>query len=179
MIKSKKPPYENTKIDPDSSRVDIDKLLRSYGIQKIIWASDYEHNDVRLAFEIEAEIQGIRKGFTVTLRPPLILKQIRLYNPKKGITEKVKVPNWSQSMRMMYWYLKSKVEAIAYGLVSVEKEFLSQVMVSLPIGSSTVGEILEPIMTYDRLDSLPYLAEKTVITKDENKVIEIKGEIIE
>jgi len=157
MIKLKDPPYKSTKIDPDHTRVEIDKLLRKYGVKKIIWASDYESNDVQLAFEVEAEIQGIRKGFTVMVRPPLILKRVRVYNRVLMKSEHIQVPNWPQSMRILYWYLKSKIESVAFGLVSIEKEFLSQIMISLPEGNSTVGEALEPVMMRDKLSTIPAL----------------------
>lgn len=157
MIKPKSPPYQGTDVNPDESRVEIDKLLRGYGIQKIIWATDYQKSDVRLAFEVEAEIQGVRKLFTVTLSPPILLKKARIYNARRGVHELVQIPDWPRSMRLLFWYVKAKVEAVAYGLVSVEQEFLSQVMVSLPDGSTTVGEALKPMMLHDRLGAIPAL----------------------
>jgi hypothetical protein len=171
MIKPKDPPYKSTKIDPDRTRVDIDKLLRKYGVKKIIWASDYESNDVQLAFEVEAEIQGIRKGFTVKVRPPLILKRVRVYNRKLMKSEHIQVPNWPQSMRILYWYLKSKIESVAFGLVSIEKEFLSQIMISLPEGNSTVGEALEPVMLRDKLSTIPALEHVKKVEK--GKIIDV------
>ncbi|MDQ1280671.1 MAG: hypothetical protein QG670_1934 [Thermoproteota archaeon] len=174
MIKPKNPPYDGTEVDPNQSRVEIDKLLRSYGIQKIIWASDYERNDVQLAFETEAEIQGVRKIFTVMLRPPLILKNARIYNRQKGVTEKVKIPDWPRSMRILFWYVKAKIEAVAYGLASVEKEFLSQVIVSLPDGNRTVGEVLEPIMLDEKLSTIPALLHiKKVEVVKEERIIDV------
>ena len=66
-----------------------------------------------------------------------------------GRYERVYSPNWAQSFRLLYWWLKAKLEAVAYGLTSVEQEFLSQVMVKLPSGEmTTMGAALtEPIFT--------------------------------
>jgi hypothetical protein len=35
MIVSKKPPYQNTKVDPDKTRMDVDKLLAVVGEKKV------------------------------------------------------------------------------------------------------------------------------------------------
>lgn len=166
MIRPKIPPYASTEIDPDDTRGEIDKLLRSYGVQKIVWATDYSTNDVRLMFDVEVEIEGIKKTINVLIQPPLILKKTKIYNAKRGITEQQNIPNWPQSMRIMFWYIKSKLEAVSYGLVSAEQEFLSQVMYRLGDGSTeTVGESMKRLIADNGLAKLPALEDKDTPTE--------------
>lgn len=143
MIVRKKPPYGSTQVDPDRTRGAIDKLLRDYGIEATQWTTAWQQGVVELAFIFEAEVQGVRKKVGVLVRPPMFLAERRTYNPKLGRYEKVRAPNWAQSMRLLYFWLKAKLEAVAYGLVAPEKEFLSEIILQLPGGrSTTVGDVL-------------------------------------
>lgn len=92
---------------------------------------------VTLGFEVEAEIQGVKKKLLVKVTPPTFARIRRTYDPMKGRSEKIALPNWAQSYRMLYHWLKAKIEAIAYGLTTVEQEFLAQVVVQLPSGETT------------------------------------------
>jgi hypothetical protein len=142
VIVSKKPPYESTKVDPDQTKMQIDKLLRDYGVSQVQWTTDYANNQVKLAFRVEAEINGVKKIIGLQLEPPTFATKRKTWNPAKGYVT-VYAPNWSQSMRLLYYWLKVKLESVAYGFSSVEKEFLSQVIVSLPNGQvRTVGDLL-------------------------------------
>lgn len=144
MIISKRPPYDKTTADPDRTEMQINKLLSQYGINKYAWVKDLKASQVALTFEVEAEIQGIKKLLEIRVIPPTFATSRRTWNPEKGTYEKLWLPNWAQSYRLLYHWLKAKIEAIAYGLTTVEKEFLSQVVVNLPDGGkSTIGDVLE------------------------------------
>ncbi len=57
---------------------------------------------------------------------------------KAGVTS----VNMEASLRLMWWYLKVKLEAVRFGLESFEKEFLSSVLTNLPGGKvGTIGEV--------------------------------------
>ena len=143
MIISKKPPYSATTADPERTEMQINKLLRDYGISKYQWAKDFERNQVYLNLIVEAEINGVKKEIGIKIEPPTFAAKRRTWNPRTGRNEVVFAPNWAQSYRLLYHWLKAKIEAIAYGLTTVEKEFLSQVVVQLPSGQSrTVSELL-------------------------------------
>jgi len=143
MIISKKPPYSATTADPERTEMQINKLLRDYGISKYQWAKDFERNQVYLNLIVEAEINGVKKEIGIKIEPPTFAAKRRTWNPRTGRHEVVFAPNWAQSYRLLYHWLKAKIEAIAYGLTTVEKEFLSQVVVQLPSGQSrTVSELL-------------------------------------
>ena len=97
---------------------------------------------------VETEIKGVKKQIGIKIEPPIFIAQRRTWNPRMGKYERVYAPNWAQSFRLLFWWLKAKLEAVAYGLTSVEQEFLSQVVLKLPNGQQvTVGAALaEPIL---------------------------------
>ena len=143
MIKRKNPPYASSQVDAYATQGRISKLLEEYGAKGVQWTAMFTEGKVELAFILEAEIEGVRKEFMVKLTPPPLTTKRRTWNPAKGRHDVVHAPNWSQSMRLLYWYVKTKIEAIAYGLVSAEREFLSEIVVKLPTGEQgRVGDIL-------------------------------------
>lgn len=152
MIKPKKPPYAGTQVDAYNSQVKITKLLESFGIEGVQWTTLFREGKVELRFPIETEIDGVKKNFMVKLQPPSLKEKHRTYDPVKGRHVVEEAPNWSQSMRLLYWYVKSKIEAIAYGLVSAEEEFLSDIVYALPDGQeSTIGKIITKKVVEGRL----------------------------
>lgn len=152
MIIKRKPPYAGTTADPDKTRGQIDKLLRDYGVSGVQWVTDYDHNRVGLAFMVEAEIKGVKKQINIKIEPPLFVSVRRTWNPRIGRYEKVESPNWAQSFRLMYYWLKVKIESVAYGLTPIEQEFLSQVMVKLPSGEqTTMGVALSGVVSTGQL----------------------------
>ena len=167
MIISKKPPYATTSVDPERSQLEINKLLREYGVSGLQWSTRFDLNQVELSFMVEAEIQGVRKQIAIKVSPPIFVAKRRTWNARKGTYEIVHAPNWAQSFRMLYFWLKSKLEAVAYGLSTVEKEFLSQVIVTLPSGqSTTIGEALTETIGSGRL------ALETKVEREQPRIIE-------
>jgi len=68
------------------------------------------------------------------MKPPVFAKRLRSGKH---------VANLNQSLRLLYWYLKTKLEAISFGLVSVEHEFLSDIVYRLPDGTEkTISEVM-------------------------------------
>jgi hypothetical protein len=143
MIISKKPPYATTKVDPERTQMEINKLLAAYGITRYQWDTDFAKNQVHLNLEVEAEINGVKKGIAISISPPTFAAKRKTWNPKTGY-QTVWAPNWSQSYRLLYNWLKVKIESVAYGMTTIESEFLSQVLMKLPSGETrTVYEILQ------------------------------------
>ena len=140
---NKKPPYAGTTADVEKSRGQIDRLLRDYGASGVQWTTDYAKNEVVLAFSFETEINGVKKLIGIKVTPPVFAEMHRSWSPKEGRNIKVYAPNWAQSFRLLYWWLKTKIEAVSYGMTSIEQEFLSQVMTKLPSGeTTTIGKAL-------------------------------------
>lgn len=155
MLRPKRAPYATTTKDPDTTIADINRMLRGYGIENIQWTTAWEKQAVELRIAIEKEpgkFVGIR------VRPPAFVAKRRTYNEKKGHYEVVQAPNWAQSLRMLHWWLKAKVEAVAFGLREIEEEFLSDIIVRLPSGEeTTVGEALDMKALADKKLDFPEL----------------------
>lgn len=155
LIKSKKSPFQNTTVDPYKTKEQIDKLLNEFGVTKTAWQIDLDQNLIELNFEAEAEINGQRRVFFFQIKPSLFESSHRSYNPKTGRSEKIIAPNMAASMRWLYNYVKAKLEAVAYGMITVEKEFLAQVIVSDQHGKpTTIGDALTPILESGKFPAL-------------------------
>jgi hypothetical protein len=136
-------PYERTKAE-------IEILLKSYGIKNIRWTT-LEDQDDTLEFIIEAEVQDIKKQLGVAVKPPHIVIKKKLHG------KLVDAENINQEYRLLFHWIKSKIEAVVWGLSTIEKEFLSEVLMKLPNGQqSTIGEVVVNLMSKDTLQSLPF-----------------------
>ncbi len=144
MLKNKSPPYGNTSINASTTVHEINSLLLSAGAKDIYWIFPPKDGVVQLSF---TAISANNKQFTIQLTPKPIVMTKNVWDTSEGCNRKVTVRNWKQTLRLMYWFLKSKIEAIEYGLVTVEQEFLGDILLSLPsydgnhLESKTVGEI--------------------------------------
>lgn len=142
MITKRKPPYQSTDVDPFKTQGQIQKMLQDYGAEAVSWVSDFTNNQVQLSFLIEIELHGVKRKIGVQIKPPTFLGTHKTWSSTKGY-QKVHAPNWQQSMRLLYYYLKAKLEAISYGLVDAEKEFFAQVITKLPSGEQgTVWDLI-------------------------------------
>lgn len=147
-------PYENTKISPEDTKAGIEKMLKKNGITDIQWTST--RGEEYLRFAVEATVRGVRRTIGFEIRPPTILAKKRIWNTKQSRYELINVPMWAQAWRLVFWYLETKLKAIEYGLVSVEKELMAQIMV--PIGQDryvSLGDIIERQIAEDKLAKLP------------------------
>ena len=71
----------------------------------------------------------------------------REWDPKEGKYKRVDKANWAQSMRLLYYWIKAKLEAVSFGLNSVEKEFLSDIITTMPDGTRlTVWDMISKQM---------------------------------
>jgi molecular chaperone DnaK (HSP70) len=133
-----KPPYSNTKVPFEKTKAKLEKLLKSYGVRKIVWASD--DNEEVLMFEVLAHVKGIERGITIQIKPPHIVLDKRQYG------RMVHTENKNQEWRLVFHWVKSKIEAVMWGLSTIEREFLSEVSLKLPDGSvTTIGERIQEI----------------------------------
>jgi tRNA nucleotidyltransferase (CCA-adding enzyme) len=145
MLKLTKPPYADTKVDAEKTQQDVTQLLRKYGVSQINWQIDYDMEQVQLDFVIEymkQEDQMVHR-IAVRVKPPMFAASRRTWDSKQGKYRKEELANWAQSMRLLYYWIKAKLEAVSFGLNSVEKEFLSDIVTTLPDGSRrTIWELI-------------------------------------
>ena len=149
MLKMTKPPYADTEVDAEKTQQQISQLLRKYGVSPVNWQIDYDMEQVQLDFIIEylkQEDQTAHK-IAVRVKPPMFAATRRTWDPVLGKYKKVDMANWAQSMRLLFHWIKAKLEAVSFGLNSVEKEFLSDIVTTLSDGSKmTVWDMISKQM---------------------------------
>lgn len=110
-----------------------------------------------MEFIAEAKVRGVVKAITVKVSPPHIpiKKNIR----GKGL---VNTEDPNQEYRLLFYWIKSKIEAVTWGLSTIEREFLSVITTALPDGRNvSVGDVVEGLIAENKLPSLPFLGERT------------------
>lgn len=166
-MKRRKHPYEGTEIAPERTQVEITRLLKDFGCEGIRW-TDMVGETPLLEFIYEIEIEGVRKKVGVRTQAPRI--------ERKDKQRRIRARP-AESMRLLYWWIKSELEAVTYGLKTFEEVFLSEIIVSLPDGTSTTfGETVKDIITKGEAPAFEKLGEKKVMMLPEQKE---EGEIID
>ena len=154
FVLNRNPPYMDTTVPYERTKAEIEILLKSYGIKNIRWTT-LEGQDDTLEFIIDAEVQGVKKQLGVAVKPPHIVIKKKLHG------KLVDTENINQEYRLLFHWIKSKIEAVVWGLSTIEKEFLSEVLMKLPNGQqSTVGAVVVNLMSKDTLQSLPFYSSR-------------------
>lgn len=166
---TRKPPYRDTNISVESSKAQIGKLLKDYGVEGTQWTTYKGEEDLK--FIVSADIRGVHKEIMIQVKPPQIMVRRRIKG--QGM---VHTRNEKQEYRLLFWWLKSKIEAVVWGLSTIEKEFLSQVTVALPDGQTTIGDIMVEYIHRDQLTALPPPPEED---SDEPKKVDAEARIKE
>lgn len=134
-----KPPYKDSQVSADRTQQQITTLLRKYGVTQIRWSTDFSLDSVQLDFVIEYEKNGHVHRIAVRVSPPMFvsMRKEKTWDAVRGRWNyrESEGANWAQSMRLLYYWIKAKIEAVSYGLNSVEKEFLSDIVTTLPDGT--------------------------------------------
>jgi hypothetical protein len=140
MIRPKKPPYLDTSVNADRTYAEIQRMLLDAGCEGV-QVTRTAIGEVTIRFGLEVEVQGVRKRIGCELRPALLAQRKRQHGTYGSL---VTTTNEAATARLAWWYLKSKIEAVQYGLVSAEREFFSQILVALPEGGTgTIGDMAE------------------------------------
>ena len=126
-------PYYGTKKSVAATQADIHKLLYKHGAQGTRWTEIPEEGLYEVEFLFPTPTKdGGKQTLMFRVRPTLLMKRDGTPHPEA-------------TMRMVLWWLKTKMEAITYGLRSVEQEFLAEAVHRLESGEEvTVGEVLIP-----------------------------------
>lgn len=152
MVKEKQNYYKSTTISPERSKADIDKLLKDFDIKTRAWIT--KDNEDVLIFEWQVNVNGISKNINFELRPPEIREMKRVWNQRASRTEKISVRNDAVAYRLLFNYIKNKLEAVRVGMVTVENEFMSHIKFSLRDGTSTtLGQSFAGLMSNNNLQN--------------------------
>ncbi len=127
VLKSVKPTtYEGTEVPVYRSRDQIEELLMKVGARGFRWGRLVgEREELEAMIAIDGRSLAFRLSVNYT-------------------TDK----EHRQRMRALYWYLKAKIEAILFGLVDLEQEFLPYLLVK---GNQTVFQSVHehlPLLTF-------------------------------
>jgi hypothetical protein len=144
--------YKSTTISPERTKADIDTMLKNFGIGNRAWIT--KDGDDILLFEWAVDVNGVQKKLSFELHPPEIRQEKRVWNQKTSRTEKVNVRNDAVAYRLLFNYVKNKLEAVRVGMVTVENEFMSQIKFNLKNGSSTtLGQELISLMANNKIQN--------------------------
>jgi len=151
-------PYKTTTIAKGKTYGDIIGLLEQHGIQDYQWTR-LQGTD-QLAFPLKVKRKDMEQRFLVKLTVPRLMypkSHGRGRNAPKTITYLENV-----SWRIFWWHLKSKLEAIEFGISDEVKEFMYNIHYALPDGSEvSLGEAL--IENADQLAKLSALEDKRTV----------------
>jgi len=151
-------PYKTTKLKALYTKSEIDGLFAKWGVKDVYWHWDPERNDVFVQFKIVEEIDGVSVNIAAKIEAPVV------WNHKTR--SKAESVNWDISMRVMYWFIKSHLEA-AYLLQSSKTAAFLPCIASRD-GEKTLKDVIIPrINELQRLDAL------------ESKVLEKKERVID
>ena len=151
-------PYYGTKVPVETTQAQIQHLLYKHGAQGIQWTEIPEEGLYEVMFLFPTPTKdGGKQTLMFRVRPTLLKK-------KDG------TPDPAATMRMVLWWLKTKLEAITYGLRSVEEEFLAEAVHRLESGEEvTVGEILIPRIFSGKLLEPGGLAKRLPAPEDDDE----------
>jgi len=111
--------YAQTSVSPGQSRDHIQRLLEAVGAKGFCWTSSVGYPG----------FEKLEAGLEWQERPIAFRLEVDFEDERQH----------KQKMRALYWYLKAKVEAIQFGLVDMEREFLPYLLTQ---GGKTVYEEL-------------------------------------
>lgn len=155
-------PYKTTHLNSLQSKTQIDGLFAKWGIKKTAWNFDPDHNNVYVLFEIEENIEDKPMKVSAKVEAPVIWDH-RTRN-------KAEQPNWNISMRVLFWFLKSHLEAAYLRQSSKTSAFLPYIVNK---HDQTVSEILIP-----RLSDLEHLAALPVEQDNRKHVNTVEAECV-
>jgi len=124
--------YKHTSVAWGKSQANITKLLTEYGIQDTRFTFLQSRNELICEFNYPTKIEDKDVSIGVRILVPI---------PKLEDLEKAK----NQIHRALFYYLKTKFEALSFGLVEFTQEFMPHLVIFDKQGNSkTLYQIISP-----------------------------------
>jgi len=157
-------PYKSTKISKGRTKGEIIGLLEDNGIGDYQWTKIGQSET--LAFRMAVTHEGVEYDLGFKFEPAMLYKRVgRKTNYRYELQEAI-------SWRMFYWLLKSKLEAVQFGLEEAYQVLASNIINRLPDGSeTTLGESLAQMLKTGELAG-PALEHKPKESEEIPRVIE-------
>jgi len=138
---SQNSPFATTKVPYGATKNDIEEMLKEAGALAMRWTETPDSMKgvalPVLEFIIENQVIGDRGEVISSEKIP-----IRIQAPLTSVTKmrrtgpyshaRVHEPNRNGSMRLLYWYLKSRLEAARFGLEDLSTTFMAKRILTLP-----------------------------------------------
>jgi len=116
FVLNRNPPYLDTTVPYERTKAEIEIILKSYGIKNIRWTT-LEGQDDTLEFIVEPQVQDVKKQLGVAVKPPHIVIKKKLHG------KLVESENINQEYRLLFHWIKSKIEAVIWGLAQSRWNF--------------------------------------------------------
>ena len=149
-------PYKTTRLKALYTKSEIDGLFAKWGVKDTTWRWDPEHNDVFVQFKIMENIDGVPLQVSAKVEAPAIWDH-KTRSQGEGI-------NWDISMRVMFRFIKSHLEAAYLMQSSKTAAFLPYIASS--DGSRTLKDLVIP-----RINEVQHLA---ALPKNSARVIDVE-----
>ena len=128
------------------TKSEIDGLFAKWDVKDVYWHWDPQHIDVFVQFKIVEEIDGLPLQVSAKIEAPVIWDH--------KTRSKAECVNWNISMRVMYWFIKSHLEA-AYLLQSSKTAAFLPYIASKE-GAMVLKDVIIPRMNVvQQLTALP------------------------
>lgn len=126
-------PYRNTRVSYEKSKSDIQEMLVEAGAVALNWKeSVYSLKKEAmpiLEFGLEIKLNDRMTRFAVRINAKMLMT-------RKGNRYSAKVADPNASMRLLYWYIKARLEGVRWGLEDIFEAFFSRIINSLPDGTT-------------------------------------------
>jgi hypothetical protein len=149
----KRLPYKGSDKNKDTTFGEIIGLLRSHGVKRYFMDEETE----TLTFDLLVKMKDMERNFAVRLQVPHIMYPVPIVKGSKYSAKKL-VYLEKESWRMLWWYLKCKLEAIEFGIGDELKEFIPNIFYALEKGGPQINladTIIENADQIARLKQLP------------------------
>ena len=139
-------PYKSTEINAQRTKAQIDGLLAEWGIRDYAWHWDPENADVFVEFQFSETIGGI------SVKPVIRVSALIVWN--SGSSRKEESINWDVTMRLVFWFIKTHLEAAYLSQSSRTEAFLPYIQSGE--GGQNLAKVV--IKNLERIQSMPALA---------------------
>lgn len=141
-------PYKTTSIGALHTKAKVDGLLARWGVKDSAWRWDPDRNEVFVEFKFTEVIDGITVSPVIRVDAPVI------WNHKTR--HKAEEINWNVSMRVMFWFIKSHMEAAYLTQSSRTAAFLPYISTG-PEGTPLAKVIIANLERIQNMPALPNL----------------------
>ena len=164
-------PYRTTKLTKDDTFGAMIGLLRKRGIRKYFMDDETE----TISFEYRVKLKDMEKRFLVKMQVPHLLYMAKVNPLSRSKHPEVKLTYLEdESWRILYWYLKNKLDAIQFGIVDDLKEFIPNIYYELEGREVNLADTI--IANADRIASLKAITDEST---DKPRIVEATFEVKE